>query len=431
MKKKYIAMALVVGMIFAAFLLKGITSTSSNSGSRADAAMTDEQKISGLVDYMHVVNLDSLTAIPVERYALPSASVDVMRVKLEETYDIAGIGKDTVELKGWIAVTHDNPRPGLNQTEVKWGTAVSDTEFVSMDLYGESPIFGPVHITLDRENTSKGRVGKLELPFVIQMGLDNAYREYRSIKEVKFTKSNGSAPVLRGDAKAVAQVLNNVMTAISNKDANTMLSYYAKDSNGTMFGKSDAELIKGKSADFETAIRSQFDSIRRIKVIPNNDINVKVNGNVASANLTGVNDVIDIAGRRATSPWKWTVQLEKKGDNWAIVNDKLTFVRASADAPQSSTSSGSSAQCLAAVAVNVEMPKLDLNMKTRNAFNWYSEVETIPPVGYTASVSFTPTPMVSMGRQVGTLQHGVVKFREIVQHVALQGTHYSSEIAAK
>ncbi|HEX8090317.1 MAG TPA: DUF6073 family protein, partial [Blastocatellia bacterium] len=372
-------------------------------------------------------DLDSLTSLPVERFALPTASVDVMRVRLEETYDIAGVGKDTVELKGWIAVTHDNPRPGIGQSEVKWGTAVSDTEFVSMDLHGESPIFGPVHITLDKENTSKGRVGKLELPFVIQMGLDSAYREYRTTKEVKFTKSGGSAPVLRGEARAVAQVLNNVMTAISNKDAHTMLSYYAKDSSGTVFGKSDAELIKGKSADFETAIRSQFDNIRRIKVIPNNDINIKVNGNVASANLTGVNDVIDIAGRRATSPWQWTVQLQKQGDNWAIVNDKLTFVRATSAAPQSS---GSSSQCVASVAVNVEMPKLDLKMRTKNAFNWYSEVETIPPVGYTASVSFTPTPMVSAGRQVGTLQHGVVKFREIVRHVALQGTN-PSEIAAK
>lgn len=428
--KKYMAMALMVGVMFAAYLVRGINSTSSNSDPLASATMTDDQKINNLVEYMQVANLDSLAALPVERFVLPTASVDVMRVKLEETYDIAGVGKDTVELKGWIAVTHDNPRPGLNQTEVKWGTAVSDTEFVSMDLHGESPIFGPVHITLDRENTSKGRVGKLELPFVFQMGLDSAYREYREVKEVKYTKSNGSAPVLRGEARAVAQVLNNVMAAISNKDATTMLSYYAKDSNGSVFGKSDAELIKGKSADFEMAIRNQFDNIRRIKVIPNNDINIKVNGNVATANLTGVNDVIDIAGRRATSPWQWAVQLEKQGENWAIVNDKLTFVSAKSGSPQQATSTGSAAQCLAAVAVNVEMPKLDLRMRTKNAFNWYSEVETIPPVGYTASVSFTPTPMISAGRQVGTLQHGVVKFREIVRHVALQGTN-SSEIAAK
>ncbi|HEV2761863.1 MAG TPA: hypothetical protein VGV38_02620, partial [Pyrinomonadaceae bacterium] len=55
---------------------------------------------------------------------------------------------------------------------------------------------------------------------------------------------------------------------------------------------------------------------------------------------------------------------------------------------------------------------------------WYSEVETIPPVGATASVSVTPTPMLSKGRRVATLEHGAVRFREIVRHVALEGSRH-------
>lgn len=429
MKKTLIIATVVVGVMLAVVLAKGVSSTSSNSNPTAAAAgMTDEQRIDGLLQFMQVADLNSLAAIPVERFALPEAGVDVMRVRLEETYDVAGVGKDTVELRGWIAVKHDNSRPALGETELAWNTAVTDTEFVAMDLRGDSPIFGPVHITLDKENTSKGRVGKLNLPFIIQAGLDSAYRPYRETKEVGYTKNGAAAPVLKGDAKAVAQVLDNVMLAISSKDAHKMLTYYSKDARGMSFGQSDAELTKGKNDDFEASLTRQFDNIRRIKVIPNNDIDIKVNGNVATANLTGINDVIDISGRRANSPWRWSVQFEKQDNDWRITQDKLVFVRQQGTRPTATTSTSSSA-CLAAVSVDVEMPKIDLKMRTMNAFNWYSEVETIPPVGYTASVSFTPTPMVSAGRRVGTLQHGVVKFREIVRHVALTGNN--GQVAAR
>ena len=82
-------------------------------------------------------------------------------------------------------------------------------------------------------------------------------------------------------------------------------------------------------------------------------------------------------------------------------------------------------RCRADVNVSVVMPKLNLEMKTQSAVRWYSEVETIPPVGYTASVSLTPTPMISAGREVASLRHGAVKFREIVRRISLEGTDWS------
>jgi hypothetical protein len=79
------------------------------------------------------------------------------------------------------------------------------------------------------------------------------------------------------------------------------------------------------------------------------------------------------------------------------------------------------AACEARVSVEISMPDLDLTMKTSQPVTWHSLVDTIPPVSYTASVSATPTPLISEGRQVGTMESGMVKFRELVMNVKLSG----------
>src|SRR5947209_2176618 len=87
-----------------------------------------------------------------------------MRVRLEETYTVKGIGKDTVELTGWIAVRHGASRPAPGFHTVSWQTAVTDTEFVGLDLQGESKTFGPVHVTLDSSRPAIGQVGHISVP---------------------------------------------------------------------------------------------------------------------------------------------------------------------------------------------------------------------------------------------------------------------------
>ena len=77
------------------------------------------------------------------------------------------------------------------------------------------------------------------------------------------------------------------------------------------------------------------------------------------------------------------------------------------------------------------MPNLNLAMKTKEPVKWYSEVETIPPVGYTASVSATSTAMIANDREVATLEHGAIKFREIVHRIRLEGTNWSQMASNK
>jgi hypothetical protein len=92
---------------------------------------------------------------------------------------------------------------------------------------------------------------------------------------------------------------------------------------------------------------------------------------------------------------------------------------------------GKEGKCLAKISVEVEMPNLHIAMRTKDPVKWYSEVETIPPVGYTASVSASSTAMIADGREVASLEHGAIKFREIVQRVRLEGTNWSQVAANK
>lgn len=130
----------------------------------SDQNISDAERIAELLKKVESMDIDALPALPVERFTLPSAGVDVMRVQLEETYEIDGIGTDTVQLTGWIAVKHDNPRPLEGATEITWDTAVVPTEFVGLSLRGSSAIFGPVHVHLDLSQPSQGQVGGLEIP---------------------------------------------------------------------------------------------------------------------------------------------------------------------------------------------------------------------------------------------------------------------------
>lgn len=76
--------------------------------------------------------------------------------------------------------------------------------------------------------------------------------------------------------------------------------------------------------------------------------------------------------------------------------------------------------CGAPVVVRVNVTDLGLHLKTGEQVVWYSLVDTIPPVGHTASVTIKPVILVADdGRAVGSLESGVVKFREVVRQVPL------------
>jgi uncharacterized protein DUF6073 len=270
----------------------------------AAGASSDDVKVASLIKEMKTLRADGLNAmqpIPIRRWEVPEPGVDVMRAQLEETYSVDGVGTDTVELTGWIAVRHGQAYPIEGSKDITWNTAILDTQFVDMELSGTSKIFGPVHITLDKSRPSLGKVGQIQIPELAEHAL--------------------IARLEKNDA------------AVANERA---LAARGK-------GKPAAPATRGKP--------------------------------------------------KATPKATTTTTTEEV--------------------------SPAAAACEAPVNVSVMMPNLGLEMVTKKHVIWYSLVDTIPPVGHTASVAVEPVRLIANGREVGTLESGVVKFREVVRHVGL------------
>jgi hypothetical protein len=288
-------------MLLGLVALIGLVSLTAATAADPEAT-SNEVKIAAFVrdmDSMTPAKLNALEPIPINRYELPGSGVDVMRARLSETYSVDGVGKDTVELTGWIAVKHDNARPAKGEVELNWNTAVVDTEFVAMDLAGHSDVFGPVRVTLDRSRPSRGQVGRIEIPELAKVAL--AARLDTSERD----KGKAVAPRgAKGKAKAPAQTRG--------------------------------------------------------------------------------------AAPKATT----TTEPAAREEDAAAV-------------------------CSAPVLASVSMPDLGLEMTTKQHVYWYSLVDTIPPVGHTASITVEPVRLISAGREVGTLESGIVTFREVVRHVPL------------
>jgi ketosteroid isomerase-like protein len=428
----------------------------------------DRQVIDALITRMESSNLDSLPAMELAPYSLPGASVDVMRVRMDETYNIQGIGNDTVELRGWIAVVHDRPMSVVPNAAPTWETAITPTEFVGLHLKGKSKIFGDVEVKLDDTMRVRGAVGAVYMPFMQQVMADLSYRDLRGdhpelspvyvarLMPIEYRWRNGAVPVLAADDHGekdqaqIQKIIRDVLAAINAKDAKKMLSHYTTE-QGAFFGPNDAVFTNTKA--YAAALGQIFENLKSVKATPNDDVAIRVTGNTAVAHLTGTNVVVDKAGHSSTSPWRWSLQFEREKSTWKVAGEHLSFIT-----PRSTEEKGAfhtelfnlkgdklpignaggmnlapgidltnalsvaKCNCQAAVSVKVFMPNLLLAMRTSSPVQWYSEVTSIPPIGETASKTINTAPLESGSREVGSLLSGLVKFREVVARETLHGT---------
>ncbi|WP_434851103.1 DUF6073 family protein [Bradyrhizobium sp. HKCCYLS1011] len=268
-------------------------------------------------------DLAGLASLPVKRLALPTAGVDIMRAIVEETYTIAGVGRDTVLLTGWIAVRHDSPRLIKGATKLQWGSAQIDTEFVGLSLKGRSPLFGDVFVTLNSNEPSLGVVGA--------WNSDDIPKQAQRLEQMIQLAQQRVAPGFGG-----------VDVLIEPKDGAIQLTPRLPD------------------------------------------------------------------GRDPSAP----VPLKpgEQAPAFAPITPKASCSLAFA---------ARACNCAANLNILVSLSNLGLNVTTDGPVYMYSSVETIPPVGYTATVTLTPTDLVADGRRVGTLEHAAVKFRELVEHMSL------------
>lgn len=96
--------------------------------------------------------------IIVEPFTLPEAGIDRVRIELVETYDIEGVGRDTVTLTGMLVTRRLTPLLAHGTTEVSWETSTVFAVFDELNVEGRSDLFGDVFVTLDPSEPSGGGV---------------------------------------------------------------------------------------------------------------------------------------------------------------------------------------------------------------------------------------------------------------------------------
>jgi len=94
----------------------------------------------------------------VEPRTVPEAGVDHVDITLEETYTVEGVGTDTVMLKGTLVADRAAPLVDPDRGEPDWDTSVVVAAFRSLEVRGESEVFGPVHVGLNAQEPSFGVV---------------------------------------------------------------------------------------------------------------------------------------------------------------------------------------------------------------------------------------------------------------------------------
>lgn len=288
---------------------------------------SDGERVAKLVQEFEAMDHERLSVLPpiaVEPFELPDSSVHVMRAVVEETYSVDGLGEDTVELRGWIAVRHSNPRAVAGADELRWETAVLDTEFVGMRLSGESDLFGPVEVRLDTSRPSRGQVGQIEIPDLARVTLLAQLREGDGTVRARSAEEEQTGELRRREAEPTFRPL-----------------------------------------DGTRVLQAVPEGARRIRQIGPEELRA-----------------IDLETPRLPD--------------------------------------GGEVMCAAPVAVEISMKALDLEMTTAGHAYWYSIVQTIPPVGETASVAVEPVRLIADGREVGTLLSGAVTFREVVRRLHLE-----------
>jgi hypothetical protein len=327
--RRYLALLILGGVL-------PVAGTSFCTAAQYDAATT-QQIVDRLVERFHKMPISELTAmptLPVRKYALPTAGIDVMRAVVEERYEIDAVGTDTVMLTGWIAVKHNTPHAAPGSPTVHWGGAQAETEFVGLELSGRSELFGSVRVVLSPTRKSFWVVG--------WWNPDDPPAEARLLQKMYDEEARA------GGADAQVQLAQDAPARVPG------------------FGGMDLEIKRDG---------------QRQELVPS-------------------------LPPDRLGPSVPQVQPGQPGVKSAVCGLALSFA-------------ARGACCAVSLNVDVDLNDLGLRMTTQDPVYMHSYVETIPPVGYTATVSLTPAVLIMSGRHVGTLTHAAVRFRELVYHETL------------
>jgi hypothetical protein len=138
----------------------------------------------------------------VEAYNVPAAGIDTVDITIDETYEVEGIGRDRVRLQRTLVADRGAPLLGHGAKSVEWETSTVVARFTSLDVSGESEVFGPVRVMLDPSLPAFGVVaaGKCSAALGIVVSMPKHDLVLRSAEAVQLQSQVTTVPPI-GDEK--------------------------------------------------------------------------------------------------------------------------------------------------------------------------------------------------------------------------------------
>jgi len=157
-------------------------------------------------------------AIDVKPHTIPPAGVDTVDITIEETYDVEGVGNDTVTLKGRLVADRTVPLLGHGERKIDWKTSTVVARFTDLNLSGNSKVFGPVHVTLDTSVPSFGTVtaGKCAAAIGVNVGMPQHGITLKSAEPVQLHSEVRTVPPI-GDEKTESVVPVDLVDAVTGR----------------------------------------------------------------------------------------------------------------------------------------------------------------------------------------------------------------------
>lgn len=156
--------------------------------------------------------------IRVKPLTVPPAGIDVVDITIEETYDVEGVGKDTVTLYGKLVAERGAPLLGQSSRTVSWKTSTVVARFSDLKLSGKSEVFGPVKVTLDKSVPSFGVVtaGKCAAAIGIVVSMPRVGITLRSAEPIQLRSQVTTVPPI-GDEKTESVLPVDLVDAKTNR----------------------------------------------------------------------------------------------------------------------------------------------------------------------------------------------------------------------
>jgi hypothetical protein len=161
--------------------------------------------------------------ISVRPLTVPPAGIDTVDITIHETYDVQGIGRDTVTLTGTLVADRTVPLLGHGTKKTAWKTSTVVARFTDLNLTGNSAVFGPVQVMLDKTVPSFGVVqnGKCAAAIGIVVSMPSHGLRLKSAEPMQLQSTVKTVPPI-GDEKTVSVVPVDLVDVSTNRKRGTL-----------------------------------------------------------------------------------------------------------------------------------------------------------------------------------------------------------------